>query len=137
MKLTVKQALEMFQALGQLDSYQNGAEKPTLYKYGGDIRLQLAIARRKLREIQEDYVEARNKLLMEITDGVGELPTLPSGPERAVMLRKHVEFAKREEALLEAEVDVDIKPIPAEALKLDENPIPLTVLDLLGDMMQA
>lgn len=139
MKITVKTALEMLNAIGQLDSYQNGADKPTLYRYGGDTRLQIAITRRKLRQISEDFTDARNALLLEVSDGVGELPALPleQGEERRKALRQHVSFNERERELLLAEVELDVKALSIEALKLEDNPIPATVLDLLGDLIHA
>lgn len=127
MKLTVRAAIEMLQAMGQLDSYQNGADKPTLYSYSGDTRLQIAMARRKLRTIQEDYTEARNALLTEITDGKGELS--PEDREKMAW------FLKGDKELLLAEIDLDIKPVPLACFKLDDNPIPAAVLDMLGDFI--
>jgi hypothetical protein len=132
MKITVKEALEMLQAISQLDSYQNGGDKPTLYVYGGDTRLRIAIARRKLRALSEDYTQARNNLLLEITEGTGELP--PPGNDRR-LAKKHLEFMQREKELLEAEVEIDIEPLPSAAFKLDENPIPPSVLDMLGSFI--
>jgi hypothetical protein len=121
----MKQALEIYSALGQMDSYMNGAEKPILYKYDGATRLQMAIARRKLRQIHEDFSEARNSVIMEITGGEGQL----EGP------KEQYEFSRRELEMLRTELEVDIQPITVAALKLDENPIPVTVLDLLGAMI--
>lgn len=140
MKITVKAALEMLQAIGQLDSYQNGADKPSLYKYAGDTRLQIAIARRKLRAIQEDYTDARNAMLLELTDGAGDLPpidNLMDAAERKAALALHIEYNKRERELQRAEVDLDIEPLPVEKFALDDNPIPATVLDMLGDFIDA
>src|SRR4029453_13582056 len=127
MKLTVKSALEMFNAIGQLDSYHNGTDKPTLYKYSGDIRLKIAMVRRKLRAIQEDYAEERNQLIVDMSNGTGGIAM---GPQS-------IEFSKRDREMLDAEVDVDIQSIPVDALKLDENPIPPSVLDMLGDFIEV
>lgn len=140
MKITVKAALEMLQAIQQLDSYQNGADKPTLYKYSGDTRLQLAIARHKLRAVQESYIDARNAMLLEVTDGSGDLPAIDGtmdAKERKSAVALHLEFNKRERELQSVEAEVDIKPLPAECFKLDENPIPAAVLDMLGDFINA
>lgn len=123
MKLTVKAALEMLQAVQQLDSYINGADKPTLYKYTGDTRLQIAIARRKLRAVQEDYIDARNGALLELSGGSGELPA------------NHIEFAKREREILKAVVELELDPLPVGKLQLEDNPIPPSVLDMLGDLI--
>jgi hypothetical protein len=137
MKVTVKTALEMLQAIGQLDGYQNGSDKLTFYKYKGDIRLKIALARRKLRQTQEDYQDARNALLMEVTKGKGELPAIemvrPS--ERAELIKQVVAFNKGNDELLRSTVDLDIDALPVEAFNLDENPIPPTVLDMLGDFI--
>jgi hypothetical protein len=133
-KITVREVLEMLHALGQLDSYQNGAEKPTLYRYGGDVRLKIAMARRKLRAVQEDYQEARNQMIMEVTDGIGALPAL--GPQSTKDdFAKNLEFSNRERDMLKAEIEVDIEPVPLAGFNLDENPIPPTVLDFLGDFI--
>jgi hypothetical protein len=123
MKLTVKAALEMLQAMQALDSYQNGADKPTLYKYDGDTRLRIAIARRKLRAIQDDYIDARNAVLMELSDGKGELPA------------GHLEFAKRDREMQKAEVEIDVDPLPVGKFRLEDNPIPSGVLDMLGEFV--
>lgn len=138
MKTTVKAALEMLQAIGQLDSYQNGADKPTLYRYSGDTRLRIAIARRKLRVIQDDYQEARNKMLVEVTDGAGELPLISNimpPEERRRVIGQHLKFNERDKELLMAEIELDIEPLPSSSFNLDENPIPPSVLDLLGDLI--
>jgi hypothetical protein len=135
LKITVKEALEMLNAIRQLDSYQNGADKPTLYRYGGDTRLKIAIASRKLRAVSEDYGEARNKLLLEITNGTGELPAVNGAAileDRRAAVQKHLEFNAAEKSLLQSEIEINIEPLPVEAFKLDENPIPAGVLDMLG-----
>lgn len=140
MKLTVKAALEMLQAIGQLDSYQNGADKPSLYKYAGDTRLQIAIARRKLRVIQEDYTDARNAMLLELTDGGGDLPAIDNmmdAAERKAAVAMHIEYNKRERELQRALVDLDVTPVMVERLNLEENPIPAGVLDMLGEFIDA
>jgi hypothetical protein len=138
MKIKLKSALEMYAAIQQLDSYQDGAARPTLYKYDGDTRLRLAVARRCLREINEDYVEARNKIIMQLSDGAGELiGTHPgmSEQERKDIVRRNAAFAERERELLNSEVTLAIEPIAIARLKLDDNPIPAAVLDLLGDLI--
>jgi len=136
LKITIKAALEMLQAIGQLDGYQNGTDKLTLYKYPGDVRLKIAMARRKLRAVEEDYREARNQMIMELTDGIGALPAL--GPQSTKEdLAKSFEFSRRDREMLKEEVSLDIDAIPAASFNLDENPIPPTVLDLLGDFIEA
>ena len=108
MKLTVKDALEMLQAIAQLDGYQNGGTQSTPYKYSGDTRLKIAIARRKLRAIQEDFLTAREQY--------------NNDPEH-------------DKEALAAVIEVDIEPLPSEKFNLDDNPIPPMVLDLLGDFI--
>lgn len=140
MKLTVKAALEMLQAIGQLDSYQNGADKPSLYKYAGDTRLQIAIARRKLRAVQEDYTDARNAMLLELTDGGGDLPAIDNmmdAADRKAAVAMHIEYNKRERELQRALVELDVEPLPVERFNLDDNPIPAGVLDMLGEFIHA
>jgi hypothetical protein len=115
MKLTLKEALEILQAMDQLDGYHNGSDKLTFYKYPGDVRLKIAIAKRKLRAIQEDFAETRNGLLEKVT-----------GPE----------FTKTMNEMLKGVVEVDIEPLPVDKFNLDENPIPPSVLDMLGSFIQ-
>ena|SRR5262245_39048083 len=117
MKITLKEALEILQAIDQLDGYHNGSDKLTFYKYPGDVRLKIAITRRKLRAIQEDFVEARNKALEQAGDN-------------------KTEFANTINDMLKDQVEVDIEPLPSEKFNLDENPIPPSVLDLLGSFMR-
>ena len=132
MKTSVQEALAMFQAVQQLDSYNNG-EKVMLYKYDAKTRLAFASARRKLRAIQEDYTEARNKLIDEISDGKG-IP--PINGDLAVLIM-HNKFARADINLMKSEIDLDIEPIEVEAFKLDENPIPAGVLDGLGSLLKV
>jgi len=115
MKLTLKEALEIFQAIGNLDGYQNGSDKLTLYKYPGDVRLKIAIARRKLRAVQEDFLDTRNGLIDKM-----------SGDELTKTLNE----------MLKGEVEVDIEPLPVASFNLDDNPIPPSVLDMLGSFMK-
>lgn len=126
MKLKVKAALEMLEAITQLDGYHNGSDKLSLYKYGGDIRLKIAIARRKLRVVQEDYMDSRNRLIRDI-----------SGAEALQTTAHSLEFMDRHKEMLATEIEVDIQPLSIEAFKLDENPIPPSVLDMLGDFIEV
>jgi len=141
--MKVKTALEMLGGLAELDGYFNGAgDRRTPYKLDADTRLKIARARRVLRQVQDDYVEARNAALMELTDGLGELPS-PAGPfenlaARATVRAQHLAFAARDRELLGAELNgaADIGRVTVAALKLDENPIPPSVLDLLGPFVE-
>lgn len=140
MKITVRAALEMLQAIAQLDSFQNGADKPTLYKYDGDTRLQIAITRRKLRAMQEDYTNARNAMLVELTDGSGDLPAISAGDspeERKRIIALHMDYDKRDRELQKTIIEIDIKPLPVDRFKLEDNPIPASVLDMLGEFIEA
>lgn len=137
MKVTVKAALEMLAAIGQLDGYQNGGDKLTFYKYKGDVRLKIAMARRRLRQAQDDYQDARNQLLMQVTDGKGELPAIETvrPSERAELMKQVVAFNKGNDDLLKSTIELDFDALPVEAFNLDENPIPPTVLDMLGEFI--
>ena len=141
MKMTLKQGLEMYSAIQALDQgYKTGDDKTEQFKYDGATRLKLAMARRRLRELYEDYVESRNKLLMDITKGKGELPgldkPLENGMDRQDAVQQHIMFAQAERKMLVADIEIDIFPIPAASLDLDNNPVPVAVLDLLGDLVQ-
>lgn len=140
MKMTLKQALEMYGAIQTLDQGYKDGEKTEQFKYDGATRIKLAMARRRLRELYEDYVDSRNKLLMDITNGVGELPgldkPLENGMDRAGAVQQHIQFAQAERKMLLADIEIDINAIPAASFDLDNNPIPVAVIDLLGDLMQ-
>lgn len=140
MRITVRTALEILSAVAQLDSYADGGDKRIPYKYDGATRLALAGLRRRLRAVQEDYTEARNNLIMELSNGTGELPTVPTNgadrEERARAIAQHVALAVREREMLAAEVELELEPLTAAALKLDDNPIPPGVLDMLGPMLE-
>jgi hypothetical protein len=127
MKIKVRQALEMAQAITQLDGWKNGSDAITPYKYDAPIRLRIAAARRQLRAAVEDYNEARNGVIMELSEGAGQL----SPDDRA----KQVAFAERDRQLLAAEITLDVEPIQSMMLKLDDNPIPPSTLDLLGPFL--
>jgi len=131
MKISVQEAINMLQAVGQLDSYKDG-EKVLLYKYDARTRLILAGIRRKLRVVQEDYTEARNKLIDEVSEGKG-IPPINGDLTTLVM---HNKFARGDICLLKSEIDLDIEPMEADVLKLDENPIPAGVLDGLGSLLK-
>lgn len=138
MKLPVKRALEMYAAIQQLDNYSDGGAQPKLYSYDGTTRLRLAIARRRLREVHDDYMEARNQLLLQVTNGTGELPAIKSavnGVDKSALVAQHIQFDQEEKKLLNASIELPLQPIPAASFKLDENPIPTVVLDLLGDLI--
>ena len=141
MKMTLKQGLEMYSAIQALDQGYKDGEKQEQFKYDGATRLKLAMTRRRLRELYEDYVESRNKLLMDITKGVGELQgldkPLENGMDRAEAVQQHINFAVAESKMLIADIEIDINPIPSSSLDLDNNPIPVAVLDLLGDLVQV
>jgi hypothetical protein len=141
MKMTLKQGLEMYSAIQALDQGYKDGEKTEQFKYDGATRLKLAMARRRLRELYEDYVESRNKLLLEVTAGVGELPgldkPLENGIDRAGAVQQHVRFAQAERKMLLADIEIDLNPIGSDSLDLDHNPIPVAVLDLLGDFVQV
>lgn len=117
MKITLKEALEILQAIDQLDGYHNGSDKLTFYKYPGDVRLKIAITRRKLRAIQDDFMETRNGLIEKLGNSGSEINKALS-------------------EMLKGEIEVDIEPLPTEKFNLDENPIPPSVLDMLGSFMQ-
>lgn len=138
MKITVKMALEMAQAVTQLDGYQNGTPMLTPYKYDAATRLAIAVARRKLRAVVEDYQNARNAALLEATGGTGELPPVNDrtpADERRRIIAQSIAFDKMDKELLAAEIEIGIAPIPSAKFNLDNNPIPPAVLDMLGEFI--
>jgi|SRR6185369_6666612 len=139
--MKVKTALEILTGLAELDGYLNGSgDRKTPYKFDGATRLAIARARRTLRLVQEDYVDARNAALVELTDGTGELPSMTGAFESAIardMVRaQHLKFAAKDRDLLNAELQVELGVIAVPALALDDNPIPPSVLDMIGPMLK-
>lgn len=138
MQITVKMALEMAQAVAQLDGYQNGSTVLTPYKYDGATRIAIAAARRKLRAVVEDYQAARNAALLEATGGSGELPPVTDRmppDERRRIIAQSIAFDKADKELLAATIEIGIAPLSPDKFKLDENPIPPAVLDMLGEFI--
>jgi len=138
--MKLRTALELLQGLMELDGYLDGADKRVPYKFNGATRMAIARMRRQLRALQEDYSEARNAALVEITNGSGELKSL-NGPFESREERDHTraaifEFARRDRELLNAPVDLDLASITVAQLALDDNPIPPSVLDVLGPILQ-
>ena len=139
--MKVKTALEILTGLAELDGYLNGSgDRKTPYKFDGATRLAIARARRTLRLVQEDYVDARNAALVELTDGTGELPSMTGTFElviaRDMVRTQHMKFAAKDRELLNAELQVELGAIAVPALALDDNPIPPSVLDLIGPMLK-
>jgi hypothetical protein len=139
--MKVRTAIEILTGLAELDGYLNGSgDRRTPYKFDGPTRLTIARARRQLRQAQEDYVEARNAALVELTDGIGELPPMTgpfeSAAERGTIRAKHMAFAVKDRELLNAELTLELGAIGVAELKLEDNPIPPSVLDMLGPMLE-
>lgn len=139
--MKVRTALEILTGLAELDGYLNGSgDRKTPYKFDGATRLAIARARRTLRLVQEDYVDARNAALVELTDGTGELPSMTGTFESVIardMVRtQHLKFAAKDRELLNAELQVELGTIAVPALALDDNPIPPSVLDMIEPMLK-
>jgi hypothetical protein len=126
MKVQVREAMDMLQAITKLDGPEG-----TPYKYDAATRIALARTKRELRAVSEDFVEARNKLIEEINPG--GIPPL-NGSESSMAM--HVAFNKRELELIKVEVELNAEPLDVEKLKLDENAIPAGVLEGLGSFLK-
>lgn len=133
MKLTLESALTIAAGLRGLDGYDRIAKDGErerivreFYKLGGGLRLSIAKNLNKLDAVQGAYQKASADLMASMIDGKGEVP-----PARKA------ELAKEDRKMLEAEQDIDLVMIKEDELKLDQNPIPATMLSLIQPLLQA
>lgn len=131
MKLSMEKMIAARSALVALDGYdkiikdgERDRAVRELYKLGGGLRLLIAKNINLLDKEIDPFQRARNTLVMEHADASGSVP-----PD------KRAEFVKQERELLDAEYDVDVVPIKDDELKLDQNPIPASVLAQLGTLL--
>lgn len=122
--LTVEQALNVATGLGQLTSIdgvdKEGKPTKTYYKFSPDLRLLIAVDIDIGRSVQTQFQNANNALVMQLSDGNPPVP-----PEK--MSAYNVELVK----MMAAPARATFHRIKAADLKLDENPIPASVLSLI------
>lgn len=132
-KLPYATLQELQQALIGLDEGYNAvvdagdgrkASARVPFVFGGIVRLDIARNLGVLRRALQDYTAARDALIREISGGRNRIDAKQS-PEQAQR------FMDEHKKLADTEVPVDLKPFTAEALNLEDNPVPARVLDLL------
>lgn len=127
-KLRVSDALALKSAIEALDQGQQvildqGTEAkkvvPQPFEFTGNVRFALAQNLAALRPVAESYEAQRVALIRRIGGAAGIAPD--DG-------KRMLEFQERNQALLDAEVEVDVRRIALADWKLEHNPIPAAVL---------
>lgn len=123
-EFTVEQALNISGGLDQLGSYEtvdkDGKPTKVYYKFSGDLRILIAVNIDIGRSVQSRYQTARNALIMQLSDGTGNVPIDKSAVLSAELYK-----------LMNAPSRAGFERIKAADLKLDENAIPAPVLSLI------
>ena len=126
-RLTVQQAILIYNGLIQLDGYddvcRDGATEKTcrrIYKFGGGARISIATNLAEAKRIVTAYTDARNALIAQYANGSNKVPD-----------EDIARFNADDRKALNATVDVVFGRIKRDDLKLDENPIPPSVLSLI------
>lgn len=115
MKLTTEKASQVLAGLNGLDGYQRvvkgvgGQETTVLVPYNIDGTALRTIYRdmAKLRPHIDEFNEVARKVFLRITDGREKLDGEKS-PEDAVLLEQ---YNRETRAMLDAEIEVDLKPL--------------------------
>ena len=122
--LSVEQVLNVTAALKSLDSYQaknkDGATYPAPYNFSGVTRMNIATDLDRGSVVLKAYQTSLNEVIKGLSGGTGTVP----GEK---MAEYNVEVLK----MLAAPAGVSLAKIKEADLKLDENPIPGSVLGLL------
>lgn len=128
MKLSIQAASNLASGLRALDGYQkltsDGKPVTEYFKLDGDVRLNIAIGLNRLDSVLAVFNKARQDVVRSFAGDTGQIP-----PE------KMAEFVAAEQSMLAAEQDIDLGTIPKAALRLEENPIPGTVLSLIVPLL--
>lgn len=131
MRISTETAERMLLGLRALDGYErvikDGERERVvqeLYKLGGGLRFQIAKDIAKLTIVADALHKARNDLVRGLSGGKDRIP-----PEKAG------EFYAEERAMLDAQQDIELSMIQVEELKLDQNPIPGSILALLAPLL--
>lgn len=125
MKLLRKEALRLHNAISALDGYEKVVRKNNedhvargSYKIASDPLLKLAINGNLLLPVVEAFNRARQKVTMQHADESGEV----KGKEAVAAVEAEIQ------AMLDEQIEIDLKTITPADLKLDENPIPQSVV---------
>jgi hypothetical protein len=122
--LTVEQALNISAALRALDTYEakdkDGKSYAAPYTFSGVTRMAIAVDLEKTSAVLKTYQATLNEVIKTMSGGTGTVP----GNK---MADYNVEVLK----MLAAPAGVSLTRIKQADLKLDENPIPGSVLGLL------
>jgi len=129
--LSVDQTIRVTNGLSQLDKYdgicKDGAiEKtcPKFYNLGMGIRLAIARNMDKGTQVGKIYTAQRQALIARLSGGNTKVPD-----------DKMAEFIVEDQKSLDAASGVTMEHIKRSDLKLDENPIPATVLYMIIPIM--
>ena len=123
---TVEQAIQIGNGLSQLDGYddcrdgEKGKDCHHLYKLSGSVRLTIALDLAEYRRIATAYTAARQGLIAQYANGSGVVP-----PEQVGA------FNAEDRRILNLTSDVKYGRIKLSNLRVEENPIPATVLSLI------
>lgn len=133
MKLTVQEAQKISLGLSGLDGYDRVARDGErervvreFYKLGGGLRLLIGINQNKLDAVLSVYNKERSRIIVGLSGGGNELPKAKEG-----------EFFERHNELLQAEQEIELKAININELRLDDNPIPASVLAMLMPILDV
>ncbi len=122
--VTVEQALNISAGLRALDSYQardkEGKPYASPYNFSGVTRMNIATNIDRVGAVLKTYQATLNEVIKTMSGGTGTVP----GDK---MANYNVEVLK----MLAAPAGVSLAKIKEADLKLDENPIPGSVLGLL------
>lgn len=128
-ELTVEQAKGVVTGLRQLSKYEtvdkDGKPATGYYKFSGTLRFTMALNIETGTKVEVALQAANVALVAELANGG------PSVPDD-----KMVEYNKRIRAILDAPCRCTFEPIKRDDLKLDDNPIPPTVLALLLPILE-
>lgn len=122
--LTVEQALNISAALRSLDTYEakdkDGKYYAASYTFSGVTRMAIAVDLEKTSSVLKTYQATVNEVIRKLSGGGAKVP-----PERMA------EFNTETTKMLAAPAGISLTRIKQADLKLDENPIPGSVLGLL------
>jgi hypothetical protein len=128
----VEQVISIFGGLSQLDSYEDicrdgAVEKQCKrpYKFGGGMRMTLSLNRAEAQKVVTAYQQARNALVAQYSGGGANVPD-----------DKRLAFQDDDRAMYERPADVTLSKFRRDDLKLEENPIPVSVLSLILPLIE-
>jgi hypothetical protein len=131
-RMTVEQVVYLSDALSKLDRYDavckdGGSEKACqkLYNFGPGARWTISLDLAEAKRISAAYYLARNALVAQYADGGNKVPD-----------DKFQKFQADDRLILDKPADVSFGMLRRDDLKLDENPIPPSVLAALVPIIE-